>query len=55
MEYSIDFPLWLLHFFAILISSPSVFQCLVKHLLHDTESSLHIVDLWLHALDGLHF
>ena len=22
--------------------------------LHDTESSLHIVDLWLHALDGLH-
>merc|ERR1719504_506964 len=23
--------------------------------LHDTESSLHIVDLWLHALDGLHF
>merc|ERR1712007_204085 len=23
--------------------------------LHDTESSLHIVDLWLHALDGFHF
>merc|ERR1712166_1642203 len=23
--------------------------------LHDTESSLHIVDLWLHAFDGLHF
>merc|ERR1719393_861628 len=23
--------------------------------LHDTESSLHIVDLRLHALDGLHF
>merc|ERR1719222_1185479 len=22
--------------------------------LHDTESSLHIVDLWLHALDGFH-
>ena len=22
--------------------------------LHDTESSLHVVDLWLHALDGLH-
>merc|ERR1719433_2464035 len=22
--------------------------------LHDTESSLHIVDLGLHALDGLH-
>merc|ERR1712205_97708 len=22
--------------------------------LHDAESSLHIVDLWLHALDGLH-
>merc|ERR1712144_18770 len=22
--------------------------------LHDTESSLHIIDLWLHALDGLH-
>ena len=22
--------------------------------LHDTESSFHIVDLWLHALDGLH-
>ena len=22
--------------------------------LHDTESSLHIVDLWLHSLDGLH-
>ena len=22
--------------------------------LHDTKSSLHIVDLWLHALDGLH-
>merc|ERR1712071_487008 len=22
--------------------------------LHDTESSLHIVDLWLHALRGLH-
>jgi len=22
--------------------------------LHDTESSLHIVDLWLHTLDGLH-
>ena len=22
--------------------------------LHDTESSLHIVNLWLHALDGLH-
>jgi len=22
--------------------------------LHDTESSLHIVDLWLHAFDGLH-
>merc|ERR1712205_218238 len=22
--------------------------------LQDTESSLHIVDLWLHALDGLH-
>ena len=22
--------------------------------LHDTESSLHIVELWLHALDGLH-
>merc|ERR1719247_1686430 len=23
--------------------------------LHDTESSLHIIDLWLHALNGLHF
>ena len=23
--------------------------------LHDTESSLHIVNLWLHTLDGLHF
>ena len=23
--------------------------------LHDTESSLHIVDLWLHTFDGLHF
>jgi len=22
--------------------------------LHDTESSLHIVDLWLHTFDGLH-
>jgi acyl carrier protein len=22
--------------------------------LHDTESSLHVVDLWLHSLDGLH-
>merc|ERR1712113_316726 len=22
--------------------------------LHDSESSLHVVDLWLHALDGLH-
>ena len=22
--------------------------------MHDTESSLHIVNLWLHALDGLH-
>merc|ERR1712219_15356 len=22
--------------------------------LHDTESSLHIVNLWLHSLDGLH-
>merc|ERR1719222_1157479 len=22
--------------------------------LHDTESSLHIVDLWLHSLDGFH-
>merc|ERR1719421_27242 len=22
--------------------------------LHDSESSLHIVDLWLHSLDGLH-
>merc|ERR550514_1380327 len=22
--------------------------------LHDTESSFHIIDLWLHALDGLH-
>jgi hypothetical protein len=22
--------------------------------LHDTESSLHIVDLWLHSFDGLH-
>ena len=22
--------------------------------LHDTKSSLHIVDLWLHAFDGLH-
>ena len=22
--------------------------------LHDSESSLHIVDLWLHAFDGLH-
>ena len=22
--------------------------------LHDTESSFHIVDLWLHALNGLH-
>ena len=22
--------------------------------LHDTESSLHIVELWLHTLDGLH-
>ena len=22
--------------------------------LHDAESSLHIVDLWLHSLDGLH-
>ena len=25
------------------------------HRLHDTESSLHIVDLWLHSLDGFHF
>merc|ERR1712097_69340 len=23
--------------------------------LHDTKSSFHIVDLWLHAFDGLHF
>ena len=23
--------------------------------LHDTKSSLHIVDLWLHALAGFHF
>ena len=23
--------------------------------LHDTESSLHIVNLWLHAFNGLHF
>merc|ERR1719158_1654233 len=23
--------------------------------LHDSESSLHVVDLWLHAFDGLHF
>ena len=22
--------------------------------LHDTESSLHIVDLWLHSFNGLH-
>ena len=22
--------------------------------LHDTKSSLHVVDLWLHSLDGLH-
>ena len=22
--------------------------------LHDTKSSFHIIDLWLHALDGLH-
>ena len=22
--------------------------------LHDTESSLHIIDLWLHALNGFH-
>jgi hypothetical protein len=22
--------------------------------LHDSESSLHIIDLWLHSLDGLH-
>jgi len=22
--------------------------------LHDSESSLHVVDLWLHAFDGLH-
>ena len=22
--------------------------------LHDTESSFHIIDLWLHALDGFH-
>ena len=22
--------------------------------LHDTESSFHVVDLWLHAFDGLH-
>jgi len=22
--------------------------------LHDSESSLHVVDLWLHSLDGLH-
>ena len=22
--------------------------------LHDTKSSFHIVDLWLHSLDGLH-
>ena len=22
--------------------------------LHDSESSLHIIDLWLHALNGLH-
>ena len=22
--------------------------------LHDTKSSLHIVDLWLHSLDGFH-
>ena len=22
--------------------------------MHDSESSLHVVDLWLHALDGLH-
>jgi len=25
------------------------------HRLHDTESSLHIVNLRLHALDGFHF
>merc|ERR1711988_1742174 len=23
--------------------------------LHDTKSSFHIVDLWLHSFDGLHF
>merc|ERR1719219_3118161 len=23
--------------------------------LHDSESSLHIINLWLHSLDGLHF
>jgi hypothetical protein len=23
--------------------------------LHDTESSLHIIDLWLHTLNGFHF
>ena len=23
--------------------------------LHDTKSSLHIINLWLHAFDGLHF
>merc|ERR1719460_3618815 len=23
--------------------------------LHDSESSFHIVDLWLHSLDGFHF
>ena len=23
--------------------------------LHDTKSSLHIIDLWLHTFDGFHF
>ena len=32
-------------------------DCVLKNWLyglHDTESSLHIVDLWLHSFDGFH-
>ena len=37
----------------LLKSLDSVFEDWLDRL-HDTESSLHIVDLWLHSLDGLH-
>ena len=33
---------------------PLIYWCIWLDGLHDTESSLHIVDLRLHALDGLH-